>query len=161
MPAKLKRRGILCFFLGILLISIFPPAAQPRADKKNNIKLQKPNQEQPYPYQEFKTKTKKSIQVVGQAYRPQKKLVVLEMIPRLQKSMTEDAYNYRFGPPVQKRQENLEIQAVRIKTPDGKVYEGKIRRLPSDFMPTARKNYQLSENESRHSEYTPASKSKW
>jgi hypothetical protein len=77
---------------------------------------------QPYPHQWVETNRKSGVSVFGQVYRARPNLVVFEMT----------AYP----------EARTEIKSVKIKTADGKIYEGKIRRLPLNFMPQARKNYQ-------------------
>lgn len=113
-----------CFVLAFILPSC---PLEAKEDKKPVVKMYAPAPNQPYPHQWFETKTKKGKSVVGQAYRPRKDLVVLEMIP-LSNS----------GAPV-------EIKSVRLVAPNGKVYEGQVRHLPFGFMPIARQNYQQPE----------------
>lgn len=112
----------------LLLLCLVPAPLEAKKEKKPTVQLYAPTPLQPYPHQWIETKTKKGVSVVGQAYRARKDLVVLEMVP------LSDS-----GKPV-------EIKSIRIRTASGKVYEGKIRRLPSGFMPIARQNYQHPED---------------
>ena len=82
---------------------------------------------QPYPHQYYESK-KNKVTVFGQIYRPRPDLAVVEIL-------TDNG-------------EPLDVTAIKIKTKDGQVTEGKVRRLPFDFMATARKNYQTPENSS-------------
>ena len=121
----MKSNVILCVqCLGVFLLSVFLLPLSLEAREKN------PRPEftndltgvQPYPHQWIEAKGKKGVSLMGQAYRPRPDLFVMEL------NSFPDA--------------QTEIKSVKLKTSDGKVYEGKIRRLPASFMPTARKNYQ-------------------
>ena len=86
------------------------------------------NGSQPYAHQYYETQDKNKVTVFGQIYRPRPDLAVMEIL-------TDN------GQP-------LDVVSVRIKTKDGKTVAGQVRRLPFDFMPTARKNYQPPESPS-------------
>ena len=62
---------------------------------------------------------------MGQAYRPRPDLFVMEL------NAFPDG--------------ETEIKSVQLKDSNGKVYEGHIRRLPREFMPTARSHFQNPE----------------
>lgn len=134
---EIKKTFLFTFLFCLLSFYLIPHTLEAKKkEDKPTAKLFAPAPNQPYVHQWFETKTKKGTSVVGQAYRPRKDLVVLEMAPLSEK-----------GEPV-------EIQSVRLITQGGKVYEGKIRRLPSGFMPTARQNYQNPQGEAPSPEYS-------
>jgi hypothetical protein len=108
------------FFLTLLPISLEARKKNPEPEFTSDL-----TGVQPYPHQWIESNGKKGVSLIGQAYRPRRDLFVMEL----------NAF-----PDGQ-----TEIKSVTLKTPDGKVVEGKIRRLPASFMPTARKNYQNPE----------------
>ncbi len=77
---------------------------------------------QPYPHQWIEARGKKGVSLIGQSYRPRPDLFVMEL------------NSFPDG--------ETEIKSVKLRTKDGKVIEGKIRRVPASFMPTARRNFQ-------------------
>ncbi len=80
---------------------------------------------QPYVHQWVEAEGKKKVSVMGQAYRPRPDLFVMEL----------NAF-----PDGQ-----TEIKSVKLKDVNGKIYEGHLRRLPREFMPTARSHFQNPE----------------
>ncbi|HTL46960.1 MAG TPA: hypothetical protein VL688_02730 [Verrucomicrobiae bacterium] len=107
--------------LFLLLFSFFfHPSAEAR--KKDGPQItQDLTGVQPYPHQWIEAKGKKEVSLIGQAYRPRPDLFVMEL------------NSFPDG--------ETEIKSVKLKTADGKVIEGRIRRLPFNFMPTARQHY--------------------
>ncbi len=103
---------------------IFLFSAQPaEAKKKSGPEFtQDLSGAQPYPHQWIDASGKKGISMMGQAYRPRPDLYVMEL------------NSFPDG--------QTEIKSVKLTTADGKVIEGKIRRVPAGFMPTARRNFQ-------------------
>lgn len=125
--------------LALLLFISFPAYAK-KEDKGVRTALKAPTGAQPYPHQWFESKTQKGTSVYGQVYRPREDLVVLEMIPEWEKKPSKPAA--KMGSQPEAAKEAPVIKAVRLKTASGKIYEAKIRRVPSWFMPEARQNYQ-------------------
>lgn len=132
---EIKKTCLFTFLFCLLSFSLFPHTLEAKKkDDQTTAQLFSPTPNQPYVHQWVETKTKKGMSVVGQAYRPRKDLVVLEMAP------------------LSEKEEPVEIESVRLVTPSGKVYQGQIRRLPSGFMPTARQNYQNPQGQAPSSE---------
>ena len=104
----------------IVLLLILSSAAM--AGEKEAIVLNTPNPQQPFPHHGFETKRVSKVSVLGQAYRVSDDLAVLEM----------------FAFP----EGETEIQRVTLKTADGKTYPGRIQKMPLNFMPQKRQNYQ-------------------
>ena len=150
---KLFRARVLIFLaafaLTFLTVSVQASFAR-KSKEKHETQLRLPEGQQPYVHHWFGTKTKQGASVFGQVYRPRKDLVVLEMVPEAEKQPvfgTGREGSKRVGLPGSAPK--AEVTAVRIKTKDGKIYESQVRKVPSWFMPTARKNYRspLSEIE--------------
>ncbi len=123
LSCKAKSHFVGRFFLILLFSFLFVPLPLEARKKDSGPEYTRDlTGAQPYVHQWIDAKGKKGVSVFGQSYRPRPDLFVMEL-----NSFPEDG---------------TEIKNVRLKTADGKVIEGKIRKLPFNFMPTARRNYQ-------------------
>ena len=118
----MKKQHFVSLPIFILFLFLLPFSLEAKKNKDQDQLTIDPSGNQPYFHQWFETNSKKKMSVMGQLYRPREDMVVMELFP------------YPEG--------EAEIKSVKIRTADGKVVEGKIRRLPWNFMPIARKNYQ-------------------
>ena len=118
----MKKQYLILFLLSLFSLFFSPFSLEAKKNKDQQQLTIDPSGNQPYFHQWLETNTKTKMSVLGQIYRPREDVVVMELFP------------YPEG--------EAEIKSVKIRTADGKVVEGKIRRLPFNYMPTARKNYQ-------------------
>ncbi|PIW64865.1 MAG: hypothetical protein COW12_04490, partial [Candidatus Omnitrophica bacterium CG12_big_fil_rev_8_21_14_0_65_45_16] len=127
------RAAILVVFLLVVLPQAFA--------KVKTSDLLPSTSEQPYPHQTFETKRQNNVKVTGQAYRARPDLMVLELRVDQTKRLGPPPSRTRPGARRAVSDEPAEIQSVRLKTPDGKVREANMRRVPEWFMPQARQNF--------------------